>query len=219
MTPLRWVIIGGYGVFALVTIWFWRDLANGWSLLMAFWGPVSTFITALIALKFGVLLMALMSFLFVCLSSVVTLLVGISKVGVFKGVFIPCTLSGVRWICQKSSILQAWVDKLYIKIKTMGKRVYGWWKSKPWIDQLLLLGFIAPLIVMVSFAVLLKRFIYRFVSHTVAGRIVKKVISDFKRIPIVNQWIEARKDKKPLRSNDVLQQKSISLTDKHCVDE
>lgn len=185
VTPLRLTIAVGYVAFALVTVLFWQDIVNGWSLVMALATPVCTFLTALVALKVGTMLMALMSFLLACLSGAVTALITVSKLGVFKGVFFPWALSGIRWLCQKHRVLQSWVGNLYAKAKAIGRRIYSWWKSKPWIDRILLLGFIGPLIVVVSFVLLFKRTVYRFVSYPMVSTLVKTVINDLKRLSII----------------------------------
>jgi len=191
MTPLRWKIAAGYLVFILVTLMLWKDLAYGWSVLMTLLAPVFTFFAALLALKFSVVLTALATFLVAFLNWAVSLLIAVSKMGIIKGLFLPWLLAGLQWMHGKSAFLQKWVGRIYLKGKNWGTRVFNWWQSKNKVDRVLLLGFLGPLILVVSFAVLLKRFVYVFISKKAAEQVVQKAtkatVKNFNKIPVIGK--------------------------------
>lgn len=211
MTPLRWKIAVGYFIFALITIYLWQDLATGWSVLMTFLAPVSAFFAALIALQFSVVLVALTTFLVVFLKSAVSMLIAVSKMGIIKGLFLPWILAGLQWLHKKNSFLQKWVEKIYTRGKEIAEKLFSWWKSKNTIDRILLLGFLGPLILVISFAVLLKRFVYVFISKKAAEQVVQKAtkatVKNFHKIPVVG----AVPEKIKARATDIKKERDLKL--------
>lgn len=189
MTPLRWKILAGYGVFALITVVLWKDLLSGWSLLMTFLSPVFAFFAALIALKFGVVLTALGTFLLAFASAAIGMLIAVSKMGIIKGLFLPWLLAGLQWMHRKSTFLQFWVARIYKHGKAFGERIFNWWQEKNRVDKILLLGFVGPLVLVVTFALLIKRFVYMFVSKKAAEQVVqratKATVKNINKIPMV----------------------------------
>ena len=191
MSPLRWKILAGYVLFALSTIFLWKDLTNGWALLMTFIAPVSAFFAALLALKFGVAVAALGTVLLLFLKGAVGMLIAVSKVGIIKGLFLPWLLSGIQWLHRKSEFLQTWVARVFHRGKAFANRIYTWWKARNTIDKLLLLGFLGPLILVISFAVLIKRFVYIFISKKAAEQVVQNAtkvsVKYFHKLPLIGQ--------------------------------
>ena len=199
MTPLRWKIAVGYLVAFVVTFILRHELESGWSLFMTFLAPLSAFISALVALKFGVVLAALTTFLIVSLQGLLGLVIAVSKMGVIKGLFLPWLMAGLHWLHRRSRFLQKWVSVAYEKGKSIAERLYGWWSDKLLIDKILLAGFLGPLVVIVLFAVLLKRFVYMFISKKAAEQLVQKLtkatVNNFHKIPVVGKAPELVKNK------------------------
>lgn len=199
MTPLRWKIAVGYALFLAITIFLWKDLISGWALLMSFLAPVTAFFAALIALKFSVVIASLGAFLLIFLSSAVSTLIAVSKMGIIKGLFLPWLLAGLQWLHKKNDFLQRWVSTIYTRGKHLAETVFSWWQSKHIIDKILLLGFLGPLILVVAFAVLIKRFVYIFISKKAAEQIVqrttKALVGHFHRVPVLGKVPEKLKNR------------------------
>ncbi len=199
MTPLRWKIAAGYLIFAIVTALLWKELATGWSFVMTLLAPVFAFFAALIALKFGVVLTALGTFLLVFLSSALNIIIGVSKMGIIKGLFLPWLLAGLHWLHRKSEFLQIWVERIYTKAKSWGQSVFEWWQARNKLDRILLLGFLGPLIIVVVFTLLLKRFVYMFISKKAAEQVVqratKATVKNFHKIPVIGDVSNRVKEK------------------------
>jgi len=199
MTPLRWKIALGYFAAFVVTYVLRHELESGWSVFMTFLAPLFTFLSALIALKFGVVITALGSFIIVFLQGLLGLIIAVSKIGIIKGLFLPWLMTGLHWLHRKSEFLQKWVAKIYEKGKKLAQRLYQWWSEKSLIDKILLAGFLGPLIFVVVFAVLLKRFVYLFISKKAAEQLVQKAtkatVSNFHKIPVVGKAPTTVKEK------------------------
>jgi hypothetical protein len=178
-------------VFASITVFLWKDLTTGWTLLMTFIAPVSAFFAALLAVEFGVAVAALGTVLLLFLKGAVGLLIAVSKVGVIKGLFLPWLLSGIQWLHRKSEFLQTWVARVFHRGKAFANSIYAWWKARNTIDKILLLGFLGPLILVISFTVLIKRFVYIFISKKAAEQVVQNVtkvsVKYFHKLPLVGQ--------------------------------
>ncbi len=201
MTPLRWKIVAGYVLFAMTTAFLWQDLTNGWTLVMTFLTPISAFFIALLTLEIGVVITALGTVLILFVKSAVGLLIAVSKVGVIKGLFLPWLLSGLQWLHQKSEFLQKWVHKLFTKGRAIANNMYSWWKAQHLLDKFLLLGFLGPLILIVSFVIVVKRFVYIFLSRKAAEQVVQKAtkftVNSFYKAPVAMK-MPARLKKKTM---------------------
>lgn len=199
MTPLRWKIAVGYLMAIIVTYVLRQELENGWSLFMTFLAPLSAFLSALVALKFGVVIAALGTFLIISLQGLLGLVIAVSKMGVIKGLFLPWLMAGLQWMHRKSEFVQKWVTRAYEKGEVTATSLYDWWSSKLLIDKILLAGFLGPLVAIVLFAVLLKRFVYMFISKKAAEQLVQKItkasVSNFHKIPLIGKAPEQVKKK------------------------
>ena len=191
MSPLRWKILAGYALFAAITVFLWKDLATGVTLIMTVLTPISAFFAALLALNFGVAIAALGTLFLVFLKSAIGLLIAVSKVGIIKGLFLPWLLSGLQWLHKKSEFLQKWIGKAFRRGKTIANNLYSWWKSQHVIDRFLLMGFLGPLILVISFAIVVQRFVYLFISKKAAEQLVQKttkgVVRYFHKIPVIGK--------------------------------
>lgn len=199
MTPLRWVILAGYVIAALVTWLLWEDLASGWKTLGTAMAPLMAFFAALFALKLTVVLTAVGSFLLIFLQGFVGILIAVSKIGVIKGLLLPWLLAGIKWLHRQSQLVQKVVAAAFSKGQELADQCYQWWMRQNFVDRLLMLGFVAPLILVVALAVLLKRIVYLFLSEKaveqLVQRITKAVVGHFHRIPLLGKlpvWIMAR---------------------------
>lgn len=191
MTPLRWKIAAGYVAAIVLTYLLRHELESGWSVFMTFLAPVFTFVSALIALKFGVVITALGTFVIAFLQGLLGLIIAVSKVGIIKGLFLPWLLAGLQWMHRKSEFTQKWVARVYEKGKGIAEDVFQWWSERALIDKILLAGFLGPLILVVLFAVLLKRFVYLFISKKAVEQLVqkatKKAVGQINKIPVVSE--------------------------------
>ncbi len=191
MTPLRWKILGGYGIVLVVTILCWQYIVSAWQIATILLAPLITILSMIFALKIGAVIIALWTLLIALLTISIKFILTVFGMGVTKGLLIPPVLSVLGWLHKKSEWLQDQTAKVYGGIKKKALASIQWWKQQNTIDKILLAGFFVPLIIVFAITFLLRKVFFIFVVkkgyEQVVQKATKMVIKNFHRIPVVGK--------------------------------
>lgn len=189
ITPLRFRILVGYLIVLVLAIYGWEQLAAAWRYLLTLLAPAFALIGALMALKLGVVFVSLFTLVVAVLKFFFGFLMIVLKPGILKAILIPQFLSLAAWIHRKSTRLQDLFKKIYLVIKAQATRLLDWWKAQARIDQLLLSGFLVPLLVILLLVFIIERAVAIFAVKKFSEQVVQKTtkfaIQNFHKLPVV----------------------------------